>query len=310
MKPAIISTVIVLNIIMNSLVIAVMVRYPALREDRTALFMFTLCIADLAGGCTAMPISAALCSSATHTVRLTTEYLPKIQMFCFWWYTYNSMHSITWVALSKMVAVVKPFRYEQLLTRNRCYGIVAFNWIVGAALAAAKLTLDTSWNMTICTFRSPANNKYASRLILSTYFLCVVIPATALIVGTGVILIVVLRTHRQISMQVQSMGGVGAGAGGGSIGAGLLTLKTIRSAKNILIICFVTVAFNIPILMFAVLRHGIENQKVTDAFGFSGVWIVCCNSFTNSFLYMILHRAVRVKLTCMFTDVREFMFRY
>ena len=309
MKPAIISTVIMVNIITNSLVIAVLARYPALREDRTSLFMFSLCVADLAGGCTAMPISAALCSSATPNVRLTTQYLPKIQMFCFWWFGFNSTHSVTWVALSKMVAILKPFRYEQLLARNRCYGIIAFNWVVGAVLAAAKLTFDTTWNMSMCTFRSPANNKHASRLILSTYLLSGVIPVATLIVATGVMFVVVLRTHRHISAQVQSMGGGGAGSGGGVVNAGIVTVKTIHSARNILIICIVSISFYIPIFMFAVIRHAIDSQRVTEAFSFSVIWIYSCNSFMNSFLYIILHRSVRVKLACMFTEVREFIRR-
>ncbi|KAK2192511.1 hypothetical protein NP493_28g01022 [Ridgeia piscesae] len=230
-KPAIISTVIVLNIITNPVVIAVLARYPALREDRTSLFIFTMCVADLAGGCTAMPISAALCSSATPNIRLTTQYLPKIQMFCFWWFGFNSTHSVTWVALSKMVAILKPFRYEQLLARNRCYGIIAFNWVVGAALAAAKLTFDTTWNMSMCTYRSPANNKHASRLILSTYLLGVIIPAATLIVATFIMLIIVLRTHRQISTQVQSIGGGGAGSSGAVVSAGYLQGNVIQQIE-------------------------------------------------------------------------------
>ena len=315
-KPAIISTVIVLNIITNALVIAVLARYPALREDCTSLFIFTMCVADLAGGCTAMPISAALCSRATPNIRLTTQYLPKIQMFCFWWFGFNSFHSVTWVALSKMVAILKPFRYEQLLARNRCYGIIAFNWVVGAALAAVKLTFDTTWNMSMCTFRSPANNKHASRLILSTYLLGGIIPVATLIVATCIMLVVVLRTHKQISAQVQSIGGGGGGAGsggagsrGGVVSAGFVTVKTIRSAKNILIICFVSIAFNIPIFMFSFIRHAIDSQRVTEAFSFSVVWIFSCNSFMNSFLYIILHRSVRVKLACMFSEMKAFMRR-
>ena len=208
-----------------------------------------------------------------------------------------------------MVAILKPFRYEQLLARNRCYGIIAFNWVVGAALAAAKLTFDTTWNMSMCTFRSPANNKHASRLILSTYLLGVIIPAATLIVATCIMLIIVLRTHKQISAQVQSIGGGGAGSGGAVVSAGFVTVKAIRSAKNILIICFVSITFTIPILMFAVIRHATKGQRVTEAFSFSVVWMFSCNSFMNSFLYVILHRSVRVKLACMFSEMREFMRR-
>ena len=268
-KPVIISSVIVLNVIMNSLVIAAIARYPALREDRTALFMFTLCVSDLAGGCTAMPISAALCSRATPNVRTYLAYLPKIQMLCYWCCGFNSMHSIAWVALSKMVAIATPFRYEQLLTRNRCYGIIVFNWVVGAALAAVKLPIYTSWNTVTCTFRSPANNKQASRLIFSTYILAAAVPTLILIIATSVMFVVVLRTHKLINTQVQSIGG----SSGGAVSAGLVTVQTIRSAKNILIICFVSVALIIPVLTFAVIRHAINNQRITDAFSFSAMWI-------------------------------------
>ena len=298
-KPVIISAVIVLNIITNCLVIAVIARYPALREDRTTLFICSLCVSDLAGACITMPISAALCSRATPTVRLSTRYLPEIQMFCGWWFGFNSMHSISWVALSKMVAILKPFRYEQLLTCNRCYGIIVFNWVVGAALAAAKFTIDVTWNTSICTFRVPANNKQASTLIISTYVVTIVIPGIALIVATVMMLIVVLRTHKQICCQVQSIGG------GGAINTGLVTVQTIRSAKNILIICFVSIALSVPLLSFAVLRHAIYSQQIARVFSFSAAWLFSCNSFMNSFLYLVLHRSVRKKIVRMFTDMRD-----
>ena len=133
-KPVLISVVIVLSIATNGLVIIIIARYPALRQDRTSLFMFSLCLSDLACGCTAMPISAALCSSATPNVRSLPGYLPKIQRFFFWWFGFISLHSQSWVALSKMIAIVSPFGYDLLLTRNRCCGIIVLNWVIGAAL--------------------------------------------------------------------------------------------------------------------------------------------------------------------------------
>ena len=57
-KTLVICAVIIVNMILNSLVIAVIARYPQLREDRTALFVFSLTSSDLALGCTVMPISA------------------------------------------------------------------------------------------------------------------------------------------------------------------------------------------------------------------------------------------------------------
>ena len=78
-KALVISVVIILNITLNVLAIAVIVRYPQLREDRTTLFIFSMTLSDLANGCTAMPISAALCSGATPNVRNMVHYLSKIQ---------------------------------------------------------------------------------------------------------------------------------------------------------------------------------------------------------------------------------------
>ena len=81
-KTAVISVVIILNIKLNVIVIAVIVKHPQLREDRTTLFMLSLTISDLANGCTAIPISAAVCSDATPNARNMTRYLPKIMVAC------------------------------------------------------------------------------------------------------------------------------------------------------------------------------------------------------------------------------------
>ena len=303
-KAAVISAVVVLNIIMNSLVIALLARYPALRQDRTALFVFSLCLSDLASGCTAMPIAAAVCSSATPIVRLRPGLLPKIQMFCYWWFAFNSLHSLSWVAVSKLIAITKPLYSEQLLTRSRCYGIIVFNWIVGAVLAASKISTYGSWNTSICLARSPVNNKYASMLILATYIVTVVVPDVVLIVATIMTLVVVVRAHRQISTQVQSIGGLGA-----PFNPGLVTVQAIRSARNIIIICFVSMLLTFPIITFAISRHAIDNDTISiDMFGFSAISIYHLNSVMNSFLYLILYRSVRQKFMDMFANIRHFCF--
>lgn len=77
-KPAIILAEIILNLILNTLVIAVIARYPELREDRNTLFIVSLSAADLANGCTAMPLVAAICSSAIPSILNEHKYLPKV----------------------------------------------------------------------------------------------------------------------------------------------------------------------------------------------------------------------------------------
>ena len=119
-KPVIISAVIILNITLNVIVIAVIVKHRQLREDRTTLFMLSLTISDLGTGCTAMPISAAVCSDSTPNTLRNMVYLPKIMMVCYLWFYFISIHSLCWVTVYKMVAITKPLRCEQITSIRAC----------------------------------------------------------------------------------------------------------------------------------------------------------------------------------------------
>ena len=102
------SLLIITNITLNVLLIVVFARYPQLREDRTAVFMFSMALSDLANGFTTMPISATLCSRVTPNVRSMTDYLPQIHAAFSAWFNVNSMHSLCWMTVYKMVAITKP----------------------------------------------------------------------------------------------------------------------------------------------------------------------------------------------------------
>ena len=111
-KSAVICVIIVLNVILNSLVIAVIIRYPQLREDRTTLFMFSLSVSDLAAGCTFMPISAVLCSGKLQGVIDDVGFLQKAHAFAMWWFGYNSIHSLCWLTISKAIVILIPFKVD------------------------------------------------------------------------------------------------------------------------------------------------------------------------------------------------------
>ena len=174
MKPVIISAVIILNIAFNSLVIAVIVRYPQLREDLTTLFMFSLSLSDLANGCTVMPISAAVCSKATTNVRNVLQYLPHIQAMCSSWFVVNSMHSLCWVTVCKMVAITKPLHYEQTLTQARCYIIIAGIWLFGAIIHNTTVILwkehDLPGSFKCCAIWALYSNTFVNSLLYLVLF--------------------------------------------------------------------------------------------------------------------------------------------
>ena len=290
-KTAIISAVIILNIITNCLVIAVIARNSELREDRTTLFMCSLSLSDLAAGCTVMPISAAVCSDASPSVKHMTI-LPDLHMFFMWWFSFNSLHSLCWLTVCKMVSVLKPFRYEQLFTRNRCYGIIVFNWVVGAALAATKFTVRPVFAHRQCVHKFLPGSGM-SALSLFTYAVTAAVPVVVLLYATTRIFIVIVRTQAKILAQVHVID-----ADTGS--AGLVTLRAIRSARNVLIICSVLMILTIPLIVFALMRHTGHGKTITRDFKFVAIWLFSCNTFMNSFLYIVLHRSLRRKTRLLF----------
>ena len=293
-RPVIISAVIILNVTLNVIVITVILRYPQLREDRTTLFMLALTLSDLANGCTAMPISAAVCSRTTPYVRDMLQYLPKINEICSVWFTFASTHSLCWVTVCKMVAITKPLRYEQVLTVNRCYFIIAGIWLCGAVTATALSPQIETWNLDICacglsfTSTLPAD---VATLLVFCLAVGVVMPLSGIVFATTRIFVTILRTHRQIAAQNNSIGGHADFV----TNIPSLTTKAIRSGRNVLIICLAYLVLTIPAAVYVVAIIMGKEHEVPSLFKFAAVWIVFCNSFVNSLLYLLLFRFVRTK---------------
>ena len=295
-KTVVISAVIVLNITLNSLVIAVIVRHPQLREDRTTLFMLSLTLSDLANGCTAMPISAALCSSATPDVRTMTRFLPSIQEFWSVWSNLVSMHSLCWVTVCKMVAITKPLRYEQILTRKRCYLIICSTWLGGAIFASMLISGSTVWNLDTCMYHLDIEGStYVASALFFGVTVGILMPVVVIVYATTRIFFVIVRTHLEITTQVNSIGGeVGAVATTPN-----LTLKSIRSGRNVLLICLAYVILTIPITVSIIASVLGKSNNLPALYTFICVWILMCNSSANSLIYLILFRSVRIKTAAM-----------
>ena len=302
-KPVIISVVIILNITLNAVVIAVIVRNPQLREDRTTLFMLSLSLSDLANGCTAIPISAVVCSKASPNVRDMVQYLPKINIICSVWFNFNSTHSLCWVTMCKMVAVTKPLHYEQILTRDRCYVIIAGIWVSGAMISTALSPRIVSWNIDICGL--PVASKLPAGIATLMIFCLVVglvLPLTGMGYAASRIVCAIARTHRQIAAQSNSIGGHIDFVGN----IPSLTSKSIRSGRNVLIICLAYLVLTIPAAVYVVAIIMGKEYDAQSSFKFVGVWTVFCNSLVNKLLYLLIFRYVRSKVINMFRDLSQF----
>ena len=305
-KPVVISVVIIMNITLNVLVIAVVVKYPQLREDRTTLFMFSLTLSDLANGCTAMPISAAVCSSATPNVRNTSRYLPKIQAVLLIWFNVNSLQSLCWITVCKMVAITKPFRYEQLLSQRRCYFIIGGIWVTGAATGATMATFPITWNIEDCFYQvdQTGDSRLSFGLTFFVFVITIICPVIAMVYSTTRIFFAILRTHRQITRQVNSIGG----ENGNLATSPSLTLKSIRSGRNVLTICLAFLILTVPFAVYVIMVMFEFDYMLPSMFKFVVTWIFFCYSSANSLIYVTCFQSIREKTALMIRGFRQFMY--
>ena len=168
-KVASIGTLSVLDIVTNSIVIAVIAKYPQLREDRTNLFMLSLMISDILYGTLVMPISAVLCSSEGQSVLAAMPYLANVHMVCVRWLATTSLNSLSWVTMCKMIAITKPFVYDRHINSYRCGIIIALIWSIGFLIGIATLRVDIHWNHYFCLSRITASSAADSITTLSFF---------------------------------------------------------------------------------------------------------------------------------------------
>jgi len=297
-KPLMISVVIVLNVILNSLVIAVIARYPQLREDRTNLFMFSLTLSDMASGLTVMPMSVVLCSSAFRHVPHSLRFLPAINLICLKWFSFSSLYSLCWMTLCKMVAILKPLHYERLITQTRCCILIACTWFCGCVFAMTGNHLRVKWNRSACI--SVVSHKSGFSVAHRMIFVVVMaVPLVVIAYATTRMFCAIVRTHLQMTAQVHSIGGHH-----GPVAANpSLAVQSIRSGRNVLLICLAVLVLTVPMILYgvAVAMWGIN--VMSPSYGFLAYWISLCNTFDNSLLYLILFRSIRRKTADMLNEL-------
>ena len=300
-KPAIIVAITVLNLALNSLVIAVIVKHPQLREDRTTLFMLSLALSDLANGCTTTPIGAVVCSRTFPTVRDNCRHLPRIQAFCSAWFSLVSTNSLSWVTVTKMVAITRPLRCDQTLHERRCYYVITGIWVSGAVMASGYCARISSWDMDTCFYGWPETSTLpvdtAAVLTLCIAF-GLLLPLVLIVYSTVRIFSVIKRTHQQIAALSNSIGG--RDVFGRTIPS--LTSLALRSGSNVLIICLAYVILTIPIAIHTTALVLGMKSRLPASFQFFAIWTIFSNTFVNSLLYLFLFQNVRSKMFRMFKD--------
>ena len=139
----------------------------------------------------------------------------------------------------------------------------------------------------MCAYDIPKDGNMKAYFMAYLLF-AVALPVSLIIYGTVRMFLVVVRTHRKISALEQSVT-----VGNGSIGnTGFVTMQAIRSSKNVIIICIVSLLLNTLPIAYMVLRE-ITGNPISGAFNFASMWLFESNTFVNSLLYLVLFKSVR-----------------
>ena len=299
LKSAILGVVTILIVPTNGVVIAVIMRYRELWDDRITLFVFALAISHFASGVTFVPLGASICLPSTSSDTIVNKHLPKVHMFFLTLLVAANWCSVTCVTVSQTIIILRPLRCSELLTTNRCYAVLICSW--AACLLHAIISVSSSggvtWNMEMCTYRLPINSNFSA--VRASIVLVAAVSMFCLLVYSSVrIFIIVVRAHTQIAALAQSVGGPGRSGNAGNV-----TLKCIRSARNIFIMCVSSVVLTLPLVSFTLVRSFSNSYVDSSWFGFVALTLYDTSTFTNSLVYMLLFRTIRRKTVQMVKDL-------
>ena len=155
-----------------------------------------------------------------------------------------------------------------------------------------------SWSSDMCVSR-PSQVTIISSVIRVIYLAFLFVGLIAISYATVKIIHVIFRTHLHMTSQVHSIGGNTAATATDVS----LTLMSIRSGRNVIIMCAVTLILTIPMITYGAALSIYDGIGLWPSFGFIAVWIAGCNTFVNSLLYLFLFRSVRTKAATMFGEV-------
>ena len=261
--------------------------------------MLSLMVADILYGTLAMPVSAVLCSGAGQYVLAAMPYLPNVHILLSRCVVIVSTNSLSWVTLCKMIAITNPFIYERYLNSTRCYIIITVFWSIGLFLGLACFRVGAHWSPHVYLPRIDSSSSAAAITDFSFLILGMAIPVILIVYGTTKIFIVIVRTHTEISSQVHSMGGDQINAGQSTSA----TLQSIRSGKNVLIICYSIVLILMPTLVYDVRSSLSDHVDEVYLYSFFMMWIAPWNAVVNSVLFVFLFRNVRAKTMEMMKEI-------
>ena len=162
-------------------------------------------------------------------------------------------------------------------------------------MAAIVTPYVDSWEGDICIYRVNLHGGNVGLLVV-VVIIAILCPVSGLVYSTARIFRAILRTHRQITAQVVSIGGENNNVAP----VESLTMKSIRSGRNVLIVCLALVISTIPYFIMASVTLLGARDVLPAWYRFGAAWMFVSNTFINSLIYLFVFRSVRDKTFEMF----------
>jgi len=202
-----------------------------------------------------------------------------------------SLWHLAAVSIVKCTIIVRPLTHFTIFTDRVLRAIICTLWIlsllVGGAINLAKMDVYFNW----ITMVSYSTRQYA---VLMYGF-----GGTTFVASTLIIMISYTKVFLVVRRQVRSMPTDVLG----SYGSRMIFGSSMRSAKNLFVMCAVYYLTYVPVNIGQVLRA--RGMALPDAFQFVITWIYISSAAVNGFLYISLHSSVRRELRRYFPRCRH-----
>ncbi|XP_034413602.1 neuropeptide Y receptor Y2, like [Cyclopterus lumpus] len=290
------STIIVLGVLGNSLVIYVIYRFKTLRTV-TNFFIANLAVADL--------LVNTLCLPFTLVYTLQGEWkfggslcflLPYAQGLA----VHVSTVTLNVIALDRHRCIV--YHLETRMRKDVCFGVIALTWVLSAVLASplaifreyGSFTLEPGHTIQVCTEKWPGKNTdgtvYSISMLILQYFL-----------PLSIISFAYARIWSKLRAHVNPAES-GAGAGGSSAGSE----RHRRRRKTTKMLVTMVVVFAVSWLPFHAFQLATDiDSAVLDMRDFRLLYTVfhvvaMCSTFANPLLYGWMNRNYRAAFLAVF----------
>ena len=287
----------------NGFAIFSIVASEALRADMTARLMLSLAISDLGSGLFVSGLSAVALlrfdvvtatPSSSSSTAVMSDAIALFQSCAAIFFANSSVWHLAIVSVVKCVTIANPLNYHRLLTGGRVAAAAAGIWTLNFVYATFPLYVDAG--VTFQTVTGLSGFPHATPALVGILIVAFLLPSAVITASNARIFAIVRQHQRTIapSAAASTSGGLDQVSWNADVG---WFLRSVRSARNIFVICIVYWSTFVPTIVTFSWRTR------PTWFWFVANWIFVCHSIFNSLLYIVLHKTVRRQIRKVFGDL-------